>query len=108
MSFKVCKTVDVTENTQYCTGTKEFRNCNFGVKTTPEEVCGEGDNYELAVKDLETELHDLLYGRCQRVIKCEVSPAQSATDMGPSFWERVAEWFSAVSVNCGGNEPIGW
>lgn len=108
MAIQVCKFIEVTRKSLHCVGTKEFRTCNDVVETTEEPVCGTADTFELACKDMERNVQNFLTKQCPSYLGCRLLTKQSATDLGPSFWEQVGQFLVRVSAGCSIGDPVGW
>lgn len=100
MSVQVCRFIEVTRNSTHCIGQKEFKVCNDVVVTEEQPVCGEGDTFALACREMEAELHDMIYKQCPSYLGCKLLTKQSATDLGPSLWERFGAFMKSVALSC--------
>jgi hypothetical protein len=100
--IEVCKYVEVTRKALHCVGTKEFRTCNEVVVTEEQPVCGEGDTFSMACADMESELREMLTKQCRSYIGCKLLARQSATDLGPTIWEKIGK----IMMSCNVGESV--
>lgn len=93
MTIQVCKPVYVEEQRSIRTKYDGEYRWNFAGEV---QVCGEGPTFQAAKEELAL----MLTGRCRNTKKCVVQRPQSATDLGPSFWENLVSFLGTASRGC--------